>query len=62
MERDYHTKGVELIRTKLGIINATSENFNVTAAQMIEDKDFQETVGMEGGVFCLPPWELDIPF
>lgn len=62
MDRDFTTKGAELIKTKFGIVSATKENFNLSPAEMMENKQWQEAVGLEGGVFCLAPWELDIPF
>lgn len=62
MERDYQTKGTPLIKTVLGTINATKENFNMTSPQYIEDENWRTSIGAEGGTFCLAPWELDQPF
>ncbi|WP_263459095.1 hypothetical protein [Bathymodiolus platifrons methanotrophic gill symbiont] len=43
-------------------MNATRENFNITAEEIAKDESFIERNGVESGVFCLVPEELDIPF
>lgn len=61
--RDYETKGQPLIRLGgfTGVVNATTENFNMTAEQIMKDETFIDR-NAESGVFCLVPDELDIPF
>lgn len=62
--RDYETKGQPLIRLggSIGVVNATTENFNMTAEQIMKDEGFIDRNNAESGVFCLVPDELDIPF
>lgn len=62
--RDYETKGQPLIRLggSIGAVNATTENFNMTAAEIVKDETFINRHNAESGVFCLVPDELDIPF
>ena len=62
--RDYETQGQTLIRLKgsLGVVNATTENFNMSTEEIINDEGFIKRHEAESGVFCLIPDELDIPF
>lgn len=62
--RDYETKGQMLINLGgfVGVVNATSENFNIAAEHMADNEAFQDGHKPESGVFCLVPDELDIPF
>lgn len=62
--RDYETKGQPLIKLGgfIGVVNATTENFNMTAEQIMKDETFIDRNNAESGVFCLVPDELDIPF
>ena len=62
--RDYETKGQPLIKLggSIGAVNATTENFNMTAEQFMEDESFIDRHNAESGIFCLVPDELDIPF
>lgn len=62
MERDYDTKGAPLIRTVFGTLSATKENFTLSLDDMTSKEEWREAVGAETGVFCLVPWELNIPF
>jgi hypothetical protein len=43
-------------------VNATTDNFNMTAEQIMKDETFIDRNKAESGVFCLVPDELDIPF
>ena len=62
--RDYETKGQPLIKLggSIGTVNATTDNFNMTAEQIMKDETFIERNKAESGVFCLISDELDIPF
>jgi hypothetical protein len=60
MLRDYERQGAMLIKTKFGLVSV--DNFNVTPETMAENQNWLEAVGAKTGVFCLAPWELDIPF
>ena len=62
--RDYKTQGQPLIKLGggVGAVNATVENFNMTAEQIAQDEGFINRHQAESGVFCLIPDELDIPF
>jgi len=62
--RDYETKGTPLIKLggSVGVINATTQNFNITADEIAKDEGFIKRHNTESGVFCLVPSELDIPF
>ncbi len=63
-DRDYCTKGAELIRIGgfTGAVSATKDNFNIAAEAMASNEEWRKAIGAQGGVFCLVPWELDIPF
>ncbi len=62
--RDYKTKGLPLIRLSwnIGIVNATTENFNMCAEEIFKNEDFQNAHNALSGVFCLVPDELGILF
>ncbi|GFO72844.1 hypothetical protein BJAS_P3372 [Bathymodiolus japonicus methanotrophic gill symbiont] len=62
--RDYETKGQPIIRLggSIGAVNATTENFNMTAEQIMKDEDFIDRNNAESGVFCLVPDELTFLF
>ena len=62
--RDYETKGQPLIKIggSTGVVNATTENFNMTAEEIVKDEGFISCNKATSGVFCLVPDELDIPF
>ena len=62
--RDYKTKGQPLIRLagSIGVVNATTENFNMCPKEIFKDECFIKTHNAESGVYCLVPDELDIPF
>lgn len=63
-ERDYETKGQPVIRLggMIGVVNATKENFNMSAQEIMKDEGFIERNNAEKGVFFLVPSELDVPF
>ncbi len=62
--RDYETKGQPLIKLigSIGVVNATTENFNMSADQIAKDEGFIKRNNAISGVFCLVPNELAIPF
>ena len=62
--RDYETKGQPLIRLtgSIGVVNATTENFNMTTEEIAKDEGFIKRNYATSGVFCLVPDELGIPF
>ncbi len=62
MDMDFETKGALLIKTKFGTVSATAGNFTIKPEDMAENGEFLQWVDAESGVFCLVPWELDIPF
>ncbi len=62
--RDYETKGQPLIKLSgsTGVVNASTENFNMNADQIMKNEGFIDRHNAESGVFCLVTNELDIPF
>ena len=62
--RDYENKGTPVIKLSgsVGVINATTQNFNMSAEEIAKDEGFIKRHNAQSGVFCLVPCELDIPF